>query len=188
MIKMRLSKLSESSDKCKTRWQSAELHERFWCVGLPTSKNDKSNAPHRGFCVKGWMERFQWPAPPDRHRHTARPSFRLCCCCKTEHREASRRPTLPPVSLGRLGKQTAPCPKPHSTWDQSAACSVLAEGHADKFPLTHTALPGENSCRDNTGWKKKTNINWLPHGSKLSLGSLGMKSEWPNSYWEGGVV
>lgn len=109
---------------------------------------------------------------------------RVCCCCKTEHREASRRPTLPPVSLGRLGKQTAPCPKPHSTWDQSAACSVLAEGHADKFPLTRTALPGENSCGD----KKKTNINWLPHGSKLSLGSLGMKSEWPNSYWEGGVV
>lgn len=128
--------------------------------------------PTVGSALKGWMERFQWPAPPD-HRHTARPSFRLCCCCKTEHCEASQRPTLPPVSLGRLGKQTAPCPKPHSTWDQSAACSVLAEGHADKFPLTRTALTGENSCGDNTGWKKKTNINWLPHGSKLSLGSLG---------------
>lgn len=39
-------------------------------------------------------------------------------------------------------------PKAHSTLYQSAACSVLAEGHANEFPLTRMTVLQENSCRE----------------------------------------
>lgn len=95
----------------RTHGQCAEFESGFCRAGQSASKNNDSNAPQHWFCVQaGWGGPHDRP-PTVTNTHLVQTSV-CVVCCKAEHHGASQRLTLPPVSLGRLCKQTAPCPNP----------------------------------------------------------------------------